>query len=202
MKTLEQEVKEYIRQEKHKNQNKYHQVGLVSHQQRIETKDAFMKWFLDIEPTFFITFVYNRKFHNPNVEQVVSYGKDKLNKFHKYIHKKLLGKYWYKPEIINPKEHIEMVLLPQKIKSNLHFHGIVNVKNTKMFPKKVKMFLEYSSRLWNLDRELSTGNRDVIVPSGSVCIERPNSINKVSWYSTRDQDKYENYEHYYISGSK
>ena len=157
---------------------------------------------MDIEPTFFITFVYNRKFSNKNVEQLVSYGKEKLHKFHKYIHKKLLGKHWYKPEIVSPEEHIVMVLAPQDITTNLHFHGIAVVKNTKMFPNKVKMFVEHSNRIWNLDKELSNGNRDVIVPYGSVDIELPNSIQRVSKYSTRKQDNYQNYENYYISGSQ
>ena len=164
MKTLEnqenkellEQVEKYIREEKHKNRNQYHPVGLVSHQQRIENQIAFKKWMMDIEPTFFITFVYNRKFSNKNVEQLVLYGKEKLHKFHKNIHKKLLGKYWYKPEIINPTEHIEMVLLPQDITTNLHFHGIAVVKDSKMFPKKVEMFLEHSSRIWTLNKELST----------------------------------------------
>ena len=210
MKTLEnQENKELlelaekqIREEKHKNRNQYHPVGLVSHQQRIENQIAFKKWMMEIQPTFFITFVYNRKFSNKNVEQMVSYGKEKLHKFHKYIHRKLLGKYWYKQEIVSQEEHIVMVLLPQNITTNLHFHGVVVVKNTKMFPKKVEMFLEHSSQIWTLDKKLSTGNRDVIVQNGSVCIERPKSINRVSKYSTREQDLYENYEHYYISGSQ
>ena len=156
----------------------------------------------DLYHRFVIIGSYNRKFSNQNVEQIITYGKQKLHKFHKYIHKKLLGRYWYKPEIINPKEHIEMVLLPQDITTNLHFHGIAVVKDTKMFPNKVKMFLEHSNRIWNLDKELSNGNRDVIVPYGSVDIELPNSIQRVSKYSTRKQDNYQNYENYYISGSQ
>ena len=146
-KELLEQAEIQIREEKHKNQNKYHPVGLVSHQQRIENQEAFQKWMMDIEPTFFITFVYNRKFSNQNVEQMVSYGKEKLHKFHKYIHRKLLGKYWYKPEIINPTEHIVMVLAPQDITTNLHFHGIAVVKDTKMFPNKLEMFLEHSNDL-------------------------------------------------------
>ena len=201
-KELLEQAEIQIREEKHKNRNQYHPVGLVSHQQRIENQIAFKKWMLKLQPTFFITFVYNRKFSNKNVEQLVSYGKEKLHKFHKYIHKKLLGKYWYKPEIVSPEEHIVMVLLPQDITTNLHFHGIAVVKDTKMFPNKVKMFLEHSNRIWNLDKELSSGNRDVIVPYGSVDIELPNSIQRVSKYSTRKQDNYQNYENYYISGSQ
>ena len=201
-KELLEQAEIQIREEKHKNRNQYHPVGLVSHQQRIENQMAFQKWMLKLQPTHFITFVYNRKFSNKNVEQLVSYGKEKLHKFHKYIHKKLLGKYWYKPEIVSPEEHIVMVLLPQDITTNLHFHGIAVVKDTKMFPNKVKTFLEHSNRIWNLDKELSGGNRDVIVPYGSVVIELPNSIHRVSKYSTRKQDDYQNYENYYISGSQ
>ena len=204
MKTLEQQTTEYIRNEKFQNRDRelYHSIGSVSHQERIENQKAFTKWMMDIEPTFFITFVFNRKFSNQNVEQMVSYGKQKLHKFHKYIHRKLLGKYWYKPEIINPTEHILMVLLPQDITTNLHFHGIAVVKNTKMFPNKVEMFLQHSFGIWTLNKELSTGERDVIVPYGNVDIQTPDSINRVSKYSTRKQDNYQNYEHYYISGSQ
>ena len=64
------------------------------------------------------------------------------------------------------------------------------------------MFQEYSNRIWNTNKELSSGNRDVIVPNGSVDIQEPISTQNVSRYSTRKQDQYENYEHYYISGSK
>ena len=203
MKTLEQETTEYIRTEKFQNRNRelYHPIGSVSHQQRIENQKAFMEWMLDKEPTFFITFLFNRRFDNQNVEQIVSYGKQKLHKFHKYIHRKLLGRYWYKPEIINPTEHMWMLLFPQDITTNLHFHGGVVVKNTKMFPNKIKMFLEYSNSIWTLDKELSTGERDVIVPNGNVDIQTPESIQRVSKYSTRDQHLYENYEHYYLGGS-
>ena len=204
MKTLEQETTEYIRNEKFQNRNRelYHPIGSVSHQQRIENQKAFMEWMMDKEPTFFITFLFHRRFDNQNVEQIVSYGKQKLHKFHKYIHRKLLGRYWYKPEIINPTEHIEMVLLPQDITTNLHFHGIAVVKDTKMFPNKVKMFQEHSNSIWTLDKELSTGERDVIVPNGNVDIQPPDSNEKVCRYSNRKQDKYQHYEHYYISGSQ
>ena len=94
-----------------------------------------------------------------------------------------------------------MFLLPQKIKTNLHFHGVVVVKDTNMFPNKVKMFLEHSNSIWTLDKELSTGERDVIVPNGNVDIQPPDSDEKVCRYSTDEQDKYQHYEHYYISGS-
>ena len=179
----------------------YHPIGSVSHSQRIENQEEFNKWLLSLDPTFFVTFVFNSKFSNQNAEQLVTYGKQKLNKFHKYIHKKLLGKYWYKPEIIDPEEHIKMVLLPQDIFTNLHFHGVVVVKNSTMFPNKVRMFQEHSNRIWNTNKELSTGGKDVIVPNGSVDIQPPFSAEKVSRYSTRKQDQFENYENYYISGS-
>ena len=52
-----------IREEKHKNRNQYHQVGLVSHQQRIESQIAFKKWMMEIQPTHFITFVYKLWFY-------------------------------------------------------------------------------------------------------------------------------------------
>ena len=208
MKTLETDqellkgLQEYQREQRRTPEPLYHPIGSVSHSQRIQNKTEFSKWMLSLEPTFFITFVFNRKFANRNVEQLVTYGKERLNKFHKYIHRKLLGNCWYKPEIIDEQEHILMVLLPQDITTNLHYHGIVVVKDSPMFPNKVRMFQEHSNRIWNTNKELSTGNRDVIVPNGFVDIQEPNSIQKVSRYSTRKQDQFENYEHYYISGSK
>ena len=195
-------LQRYQREQRRTTEPLYHPIGSVSHSQRLQNQQEFNKWMLSLDQTFFVTFVFNSKFANQNAEQLVTYGKQKLNKFHKYIHKKLLGKYWYKPEIIDPQEHILMVLLPQDITTNLHFHGIVVVKNSSMFPNKVRMFQEHSNRIWNTNKELSTGNRDVIVPNGFVDIQEPNSIQKVSRYSTRKQDQFENYEHYYISGSK
>ena len=204
MKTLEQETTEYIRNEKFQNRDRelYHPVGLVSHQKRIDTKEAFKEWMISLEPTFFITFLFNRRFDNQNEDQIIKYAKDKLHKFHKYIHKEIFGRYWYRADKINPSEHIKMVLLPQDIKTNLHFHGIAVVKDTDMFPNKKKSFVEHSNRIWNLNKTLSTGDRDVIVPNGSVDIQEPRSIEDVSRYSTRKQDRYEHFKHYYISGSK
>ena len=195
MKTLEtdQELlkgfQKYQKEQLKKPEPTYHPIGSVSHSQRIQNKQEFTKWMDSLEPTFFITFVFNRKFANRNVEQLVTYGKERLNKFHKYIHRKLLGRYWYKPEKINPQEHILMVLLPQDITTNLHYHGIVVVKKSSMFPNKVRMFQEHSNRIWNTNKELSTGNRDVLVPNGFVDIQEPISTHKVSRYSTRKQDQ-------------
>ncbi len=232
---LETEYRKEKHQEYHKNKNReqYHPIGLVSDEIRLENKVAFREWMLEIKPTHFFTFNFNKKFQSSNTETIVSYGKEKLHKFHKYIHKKLFGRYWYKPEIINPNEHIFMVLSPQDISTNLHFHGTGVIRNTKMFPNKVEMFEEYGNRIWNLDKELSSyvfrkgryvnkqvmkdgvkmdkqlyidgewiKKRDVIVPSGSLDIQKPYNQKCVSWYSTRKQNNYQNYEHYYISGSQ
>lgn len=204
MKTLEtdQELlkgfQEYQREQRRKPEPLYHPIGSVSHSQRIQNKTEFSKWMLSLDPTFFITFVFNRKFENQNVEQVTTYGNQKLTKFHKYIHRKILGRYWYK----YPQEHIVMVLFPQDIKTNLHYHGVVVMENSKRFPNKTKMFQEHSYRIWNTNKKLQTGCRDVIVPNGSVDIQTPECSNKVSRYSTRKQDQFENYEHYFISGYK
>ena len=88
-KELLEQVEKQIRNEKFQNRNRelYHPIGSVSHQQRIENQKAFMKWMMDKEPTFFITFLFNRRLDNQNVEQIITYGKQKLHKFHKYIHK-------------------------------------------------------------------------------------------------------------------
>lgn len=198
---LDRNFQEYQREQQRKPKPNYHPIGSISHKHRIDTKEGFKEWMMSLDPTFFVTFVFNRKFENQNVDQMVSYGKEKLHKFNKYIHRKLLGKDWYKPEIINQQEHILMVLLPQDIKTNFHYHGVVLVNNSKMFPNKIKMFQELSNRIWNTNKELSSGNRDVIVPNGSVDIQEPISNHKVSNYSTRKQDQFENYENFYISGS-
>ena len=204
MKTLETDqellkgLQEYQREQRRTPEPLYHPIGSVSHSQRIQNKTEFSKWMLSLDPTFFITFVFNRKFENQNVEQVTTYGNQKLTKFHKYIHRKILGRYWYK----YPQENIVMVLFPQDIKTNLHYHGVVVMENSKRFPNKTKMFQEHSYRIWNTNKKLQTGCRDVIVPNGSVDIQTPECSNKVSRYSTRKQDQFENYEHYFISGYK
>ena len=239
MKTLEQLETEYRiekHQEYHKNKNReqYHPIGLVSHQQRIDGKDGFCRLMKEMQPTHFLTFIFNRRFNKTNVENSITYGKEKLHKFHKYIHKKIFGKLWYRPEKVDPEEHMKMVLFPQDITTNLHFHGVAVIRNTTSFPEKVEMFERYANAVWNTNTELDVKpiyrsgryvnkkvlrggcwmnepyykegawmkERDQIVPYGSVDIQTPDSKSAVSWYSSREQDHYDKYENYYISGSQ
>jgi hypothetical protein len=204
MKTLETDqellkgLQEYQREQRRKPEPLYHPIGSVSHTQRIETKEGWKKHMVSLEPTFFITFLFNRRFDNQNIEQITTYGEKKIRMFNRYIHRKILGRYWYKPEIIDPDEHIKMYLFPQDIKTNPHYHGVVVMENSKMFPNKIKMFQEHSNRIWNTNKELSTGGRDVIVPNGSLDIQPPECSEKVSRYSTREHDYFEYHEHHII----
>ena len=156
-------------------------------------------WLNDIEPSHFMTFIFNRNFKkHVGVDKTIDYGKTKLNKFHKYINYKLLGKYWYR----NPDENTLMVLYPQKIHSNLHFHGIAVVKDSDQFPNKVEMFEKHSRDIWKLDKKLSTGRKDVLVPNGELDIQRPDNNQRVIGYSIKDNWKSENHDHFYVSGER
>jgi hypothetical protein len=160
MKTLETDqellkgLQRYQRQQRRTPEPTYHPIGLLTDAQMNEYQKGCYEMLQKYNPTFYITFVFQRKFSNQNIEQVVTYGKQKLHKFHKYIHRKLLGKYWYKPEMVNPQEHIKMCLFPEKITTHPHYCGIVEVKNTKMFPRKVEMFLEHSNPIWTTNKIL------------------------------------------------
>ena len=174
-------------------------------QDRFDTSNEIERWLYEIEPTHFLTFIFNRNFASSSgVEPLIEYSKQKLDKFCKYLNKKLLGKYWYR---IDPNEHFFMVSFPQNIHSNLHYHGVGVVKNTKTFPNKVEMFETYAKDIWTMDKERTdqeTNNkyRDVIVPNGDLDIQRPRNNKKVIGYSVRDEWKTENHNHFFVSGER
>ena len=174
-------------------------------QDRFDTSNEIENWLYEIEPTHFLTFIFNRNFGSSSgVEPLIEYSKQKLDKFCKYLNKKLLGPYWYR---IDPKEHFFMMVFPQKIHSNFHFHGGGVVKNTIRFPRKVEMFETYAKDIWTMDKERTdqeTNNkyRDVIVPNGDLDIQTPRSNKKVIGYSVRDEWKTENHNHFFISGER
>ena len=72
---LETEYRKEKHQEYHKNKNReqYHPIGLVSDEIRLENKVAFREWMLEIKPTHFFTFNFNKKFQSSNTETIVSY---------------------------------------------------------------------------------------------------------------------------------
>jgi len=174
-------------------------------QDRFDRSNEIENWLYDRKPTHFLTFIYNRNFGSSSgVEPLMEYSKQKLDKFCKYLNKKLLGKYWYR---IDPQEHFFMVVFPQKIHSNFHFHGVGVVENTKLFPNKVEMFEKYGKGIWTLDKEridqeTNTKYRDVIVPNGELDIQTPRSNKRVIGYSGRDEWKIENNNHFFVSGER
>jgi hypothetical protein len=208
MKTLETEtdielnkvLQEHQRKERRKPKPTYHPIGLVTEEQLLEYQNGCYEMLRELEPTFYTTFVFQRKFSNQNIEQQIKHLKEKLSKFNKYIHRKLLGRYWYDPEIVNPQEHIKICVFPEKINSHPHFCGIVEIKNSQRFPNKIKMFLEHSTPIWNTNKQLSTGDRDVLVPNGYIRIEKPRDVEDVCWYSVKEQKQKKYYGHYYTNG--
>ena len=181
---------------------------MKSLQDRFDTSNEIENWLYEIEPTHFLTFIFNRNFGSSSgVEPLIEYSKQKLDKFCKYLNKKLLGKYWYRQDRVDPKEHFFMISFPQNIHSNLHYHGLAVVENTIRFPHKVEMFEKYAKDIWTLDKERTdqeTNNkyRDVIVPNGDLDIQTPRSNKKVIGYSVRDEWKTENHNHFFVSGER
>jgi hypothetical protein len=199
---LDRKFQEYQREQQRKPKPNYHPIGLDTDEKLLEHQQGLYKMLLETEPTFYTTFVFQRKFSNKNIEQLLTYGEQKLDKFYKYIHRKIFGKYWYRPDFVHPQEHIKMYLFPEKIDTHPHYCGVVEVKNTKMFPRKVEMFLEHSNRIWNTNKKLLSGDMDVLVPNGHIRIEPPRSVENVCRYSVKEQYKEQYYGHYFIRGHK
>lgn len=119
---------------------------------------------------FFVTLNLNLK--NASVQT----GSNKLKKFHGYLDRALLGKHWHrKPD----DERTLFIAFPEHLKSNLHYHLLVKVKEDKKMDFRIE-----APKAWGK-----------VATSGSI--EIGNSVNgpildsdvdsiKVAWYSTKN----------------
>ena len=104
-------------------------------------------------------------------------------------------------------------MFPEKLKSNLHFHGFVDVKNSARFPKKRDDFINEADGCWSA--RWTEKKKDVdgilreymnsICPGGQVWLEKIDKIDdlkRMAIYSTKEHRKEINNENYYITGIK
>ncbi len=145
-------------------------------------------------------------------EQKVEHGLEKIYLFDKAINTKLFGKNFYKKPFLL-EESFTFLLFPEKLKSNLHFHGFVDVKNSARFPKKRDEFINeadgcWSARWYEKKRDDQGTLREYvnsICPGGQVWLEKINKVDdlkRMAIYSTKEHRKEINNENYYITGIK
>jgi len=119
---------------------------------------------------FFVTLNLNQP--NTNIKS----GNEKLKKFHAYLDRALLGKYWHR----KPYDDRTLFLaFPEHIESNLHYHLMVKL----MDGKKMDFIVE-APKAW-----------EKVMPSGSIEIgnrEDDLTLNsdvdriKTAWYATKN----------------
>lgn len=140
----------------------------------------------------------------------VEHGLEKIYLFDKAIHTKLFGKNFYKKPLLL-EESFTFLMFPEKLKSNLHFHGFVDVKNTSRFSKKRDVFTNEASSCWEArwtenkrdDKGILREYVNSICPGGQVWLEKIDSIDdlkRMAIYSTKEQHKEMNNKNYYITG--
>jgi len=142
--------------------------------------------------------------------QKVEHGLEKIYLFDKAINTKLFGKNFYKMPFLL-EEGFTLLMFAEKLKSNLHFHGFVDVKNTSRFPNKRDDFINEASSCWEArwtekkkdDKGILREYQNSICQGGQVWIEKINSIDdlkRMAIYSTKEHHKEINNENYYITG--
>ena len=144
--------------------------------------------------------------------QKVEHGLEKIYLFDKALNQKLFGKNFYKKPFLL-EESFTFLMFPEKLKSNLHFHGFVDVKNSARFPKKRDDFINEADGCWSA--RWTEKKKDVdgilreymnsICPGGQVWLEKIDKIDdlkRMAIYSTKEHRKEINNENYYITGIK
>ena len=103
-------------------------------------------------------------------QQKLDHGLAKLRLWNTKINQKLYGKNFYKRPAVKD-EQIIVLLFPEKLHSNLHFHGFAKVDNTEVSPTKEHRFLEEAEKIWTQQKPKD----DVVIhpldkrPKESVC---------------------------------
>ena len=145
-------------------------------------------------------------------DQKLEHGLEKIYLFDKAINQKLFGKNFYKKPLLLD-EGFTLLMFPEKIYSNLHFHGFVDVKKSSRFPNKRDDFINGADGCWSA--RWTEKKKDVdgilreyvnsICPGGQVWLEKIESkdeLKRMAIYSTKEHRKAINNENYYITGMK
>ena len=143
-------------------------------------------------------------------EQKLEHGIEKIYLFDKAINTKLFGKNFYKKPLLLD-EGFTLLMFPEKIYSNLHFHGFVDVKKSSRFPNKRDDFINGADGCWSARWTENKRDADGILreyvnsicPGGQVWLEKIESIDelkRMAIYSTKEQRKELNNKNYYFTG--
>ena len=142
-------------------------------------------------------------------EQKLNHGLAKLRLWNTKINQKLYGKNFYKRPAVKD-EQIIVLAFPEKLYSNLHFHGFAKVNNTETHHDKEQRFLKEAERTWNKtetkwirhDDGRAEKVSESICPGGQLWIEKiilKEDLRKTAEYSTKEFHKLKNEEGLYIT---
>tara|TARA_Y100001960_G_scaffold86369_1_gene92533 strand:- start:1773 stop:2525 length:753 start_codon:yes stop_codon:yes gene_type:complete len=142
-------------------------------------------------------------------DQKIEHAKAKLRLFNTKLNQAIFGKNFYKKPI-GKQEQILFILFPEKISSNLHYHGVAKVFNTNFFQDKEARFMDEAeyiwTSVWNKTIQLDTGERkevtEAIVPGGQLWIEKLESkddLRRIADYSTKEMKRYGNEKGVFIT---
>jgi len=119
---------------------------------------------------FFVTL--NLNLPNANIQT----GFNKLKQFHGHLDRALLGKYWH---LKSKNERTLFIAFPEHIKSNLHYHLLVEVKEDKIMDFRIE-----APKAWKkvaTSGSIEIGNR----VNGPILDSEVDRI-KTAWYSTKN----------------
>ena len=142
-------------------------------------------------------------------QQKLDHGLAKLRLWNTKINQKLYGKNFYKRPAVKD-EQIIVLAFPEKLHSNLHFHGFAKVNNTETHTDKEHRFLKEAEKIWNQTESkwieqadgITRKVQESICPGGQLWIEKiilKEDLRKTAEYSTKEFHKLKNEEGLYIT---
>jgi hypothetical protein len=142
-------------------------------------------------------------------QQKLDHALSKLRLWNTKINQKLYGKNFYKRPAVKD-EQIIVLAFPEKLHSNLHFHGFAKVNNTETHTDKEQRFLKEAENIWTQQKPkddlvrhpLDKRPKESICPGGQLWIEKiilKEDLRKTAEYSTKEFHKLKNEEGLYIT---
>ena len=107
-------------------------------------------------------------------------------------------------------EQIIVLAFPEKLRTNLHFHGFAKVNNTDTHKDKEHRFLKEAEKIWNQTESkwieqadgVTRKVQESICPGGQLWIEKiilKEDLRTTAEYSTKEFHKVKNEEGLYIT---
>lgn len=142
-------------------------------------------------------------------QQKLDHALSKLRLWNTKINQKLFGTNFYKRPFMK-REQIIVLAFPEKLNSNLHFHGFAKVNNTETHTNKEHRFLEEAEKIWNQTESkwieqadgVTRKVQESICPGGQLWIEKiilKEDLRTTAEYSTKEFHKLKNEEGLYIT---